>query len=76
MCATPNLRASERSPVKFGQRCAHSCTRLWRPRDFARPALGPRRVRCGGLARALDRTKCQADVWLEFGWGNVGVCAL
>jgi hypothetical protein len=75
-CAAPKTRASEWSPVKFGQWCAHSCTRPWRPRDFARPALGPRRVRCGGLARALFRTKCQAGVWLAFGWGSVGVCAL
>ena len=27
-------RASERSPVKFGARCAHSCTLPCRPRDF------------------------------------------
>ena len=33
-------RASERSPVKFGQRCAPSCTLPWRPRDFERPASG------------------------------------
>jgi hypothetical protein len=69
--ATP--RASERSPVKFGQRCAPSCTLPWRPRDFARPAFGPRRVRCGVRARALDRTKCQPGVLLAFGWGPVWV---
>jgi hypothetical protein len=29
-------------------------------------------VRCGGLARALDRSKCQAYVRLAFVWGKCG----
>jgi hypothetical protein len=65
-------RASGRSPVKLGQRCAQSCKLPWRPRDFTRPAFGPRRVRCGGCARALDRTKCQAGGRLSLGWGKCG----
>ena len=66
-CAVPCPRASERSPVKFGRQCAQWCNLPWRPRNFARPACGPRRVRCGGRAHALDRTNCQAGVWLAFG---------
>jgi hypothetical protein len=54
-CAVPCPRASERSPVKFGRRCAQWCKLPWRPRNFARPACGPRRVRCGGRSRARVR---------------------
>ena len=71
-CAAPCPRTSERSPVKFGRRCAQWCKLPWRPRNFARPACGPRRVRCGGRARALDRKKCQAFFWLAFGLGKCG----
>ena len=53
-CASPCPRASEWSPVKFGQRCVQRCKLPWRPRNFARPACGPRRVRCCGRAHALD----------------------
>jgi len=71
-CAAPCLRASEWSPVKFGRRCAQWATLPWRPRDFTRPAFGAPFRRCGGRVCALDRTKCQAGVWLAFGSGKCG----
>ena len=64
-CHARVLRSGRR--LKFGLRCAQWCNLPWRPRNFARPACGPRRVRCGGRAHALDRTNCQAGVWLAFG---------
>ena len=66
-CAAPCPRTSERSPVKFGRRCAQWCKLPWRPRDFASPAFGARFRCCGGRVCALDRTKCQASGWLAFG---------
>jgi hypothetical protein len=66
-CAAPCPRASEGSPVKFGQRCAWWGKLLWRPRDFASSVFGARFRRCGGRVCALDRTKCQAGGWLAFG---------
>ena len=69
-CHARVLRSGRR--LKFGLRCAQWCNLPWRPRNFARPACGPRRVRCGGRAHVLDRTNCQAGVWLAFGCGKCG----
>ena len=58
-------------PACFG-RCVQWCKLPWRPRDFTRPAFGAPFRRCGGRVCALDRTKCQAGVWLAFGSGKCG----
>jgi len=60
--AAPCPRASERSPVKFGQRCAPSCTLPWRPRDFERPASG--RGMCAAVVVRRVRPQKMSGIFL------------